>query len=562
MTAVPSDRSGTALGVHPGARVGLGLYVAVLLLINLPAGSIANSTDAVYGTVILDVAENGHWLTPGVAGAPYLMKPPLYFWSAALSVMGLGDGPLGFRFVTALSAWITVMLCAGMAARISRGTAAFLLGGALALASPTFFEYSRRVFMEVPLALFLMAVLYVAVRAVQDNDVRWLVLLGPLTAAAVLTKSYAGGFAATAVVLYLLAAGPRRWLWSKELLLGIAAGGVVLVVWLGTMLSVAPDLFIEQMTAPFRLGSEAQFSWYRTGRFFYLTAPMKVDALVTVTGVLGLLGGGLVALRRPQLRPLWMLALYVVITVLIFSQLTQQRLYYMVPVFPVLGVAAAAAITAWVRDGHLRGALAAGMLLVLPAMDSAAYGPEIVDPNPLDRALGVLARPYLPPGVTVYRYNDFFAITELSMRRRAVQWTPSDVLLHDLSRILVLGDRGIAQDGKPPAVYARYRELRAAQEPFFAVFDEGDLQRFLPGLPGVYAWAAVGPPGFRQFLISDQAPPSALAPLALPDPDPAGVAVAVDWMLKQGLLDEARGLGWVAPLPEQFPRDEPPTGQP
>ena len=95
--------------------------------------------------------------------------------------------------------------------------------------------------------------------------------------------------------------------------------------------------------------------------------------------------------------------------------------------------------------------------------------------------------------------------------------TPSEVLLQDLSRILVLGERGIAVDGKAPALLQRYTAGRSSSTPFFALFDEPDLVHLAPLLPGLEAWAVTGDvPTDRLYLVSSEPRPADLPPVPLP----------------------------------------------
>jgi len=65
--------------------------VAVLALaasiVLLPAGRLPvwDDNEARYMVLARDVLEHGRWLTPELRGAPYVTKPPLFFWSIAVT---------------------------------------------------------------------------------------------------------------------------------------------------------------------------------------------------------------------------------------------------------------------------------------------------------------------------------------------------------------------------------------------------------------------------------------------------------------------------------------------
>ncbi len=539
------------------ARVGLSLLVLAALCAGTFSGTLENGTDAIYAAVARDVAA-GNWLVPEVAGGPYLMKPPLYFWACAISLKLFGaiSEVFALRLPGLLSGWLCVLLVASIAGRLARDPRGWFAGAVLALLSPTFFEYARRVFMEETLALTMLAVLYCALRAKDEDDPRWLWGVGLGSAAAILTKSYGGGFAGFAVLCWLAAVGPRKWLKSLPFLGGIAVGAVLIVGWVLVMLRAAPDEFVRQNLAPFDLGSSAQFSWYRTESFFYFRSPLDGDrlvpgaeglgrllpvlgsALVYLGGWAALIAGSIRAWKKPEERGSWLLLIYVAVGIAVWSSLTQQRLYYLVPFFPAFAAAAAVMLVKLVPGGPpttLALALLGGSIFLV---QQPAFEQRLLDPEPAIAALGDRFADQLPEDAIVYRYNDFFAATELYMERRTVGLTPNEQLLTDFGRILVLGERDIARDGRPGAIYQLYREHRDRGEPFFLVIDEGGLVRLMPGLPGLHPWFAVPDwPSGRLWLTSSEAPVadgSASWGGELPRMHEASYLVAADWLLARG----------------------------
>lgn len=543
-------------------RAAIALLFLVVLCLGTFSGSLENGTDAIYAAVARDVAA-GNWLVPEVAGGPYLMKPPLFFWACAISLKLFGglSEVFALRLPSILSGWLCVLLAASIAGRLSRDARGWFAGAVLVMLSPTFFEYARRVFMEETLALTMLAVLYCGLRAKDDDDPRWLWGVGLGSAAAILTKSYGGGFAGFAVLCWLAAVGPRRWLKSVPFLGGIAVGAVVIVAWVLVMLRAAPDEFVRQNLAPFGLGSSAQFSWYRTESFFYFRAPLDGarlvpgavgldrwlpvlgSALVFVGGWAALIAGSIQGRKDPRQRGYWLLAIYLVVGVAVWSSLTQQRLYYLVPFFPVLAAAAGAMLVRLVPAGPpttLALALLGGSLFLV---QQPAFEQRLLDPEPATAELGTRFADQLPEGAVVYRYNDFFAATEFYMEARAVGLTPNEELLVDFGRILVLGERDIARDGRPGAIYTLYREHVQRGEPFFMVIDEEGLIRLMPGLPELHPWFAVPDwPSGRLWLTSSEPPAADGSPSwggALPRMHEMGYIVAADYWLAQDDPQEA-----------------------
>ena len=516
-----------------------GLGVAVFLLAGTTTGSLLNGTDAIYAIVAQDAA-SGNWLAPEIAGGPYLMKPPLYFWLCALSLKifgGISD-VFALRLPGVISGWFVVFLTAEIAGRIAGSKRAWAAAILLVLLNPIVIEYSRRVFMEETLAATMLLVLYGAIRAKYDDDPRWLWLVGLGTAGAILTKSYGGGFSGLAVLLWLAAFGPRAWLKSRPFILGILVGGLVLAAYVGVMMAVTPEEFLHQNLLPFKLGTEEQFSWYRTGPQFYLTAPMNPEfltypwflhpddpsqdyravglalwvpvlcgGLCFVGGWLALIVGSARSIRTPELTGLALLLFYVLAGYVIWGSLSQQRHYYLVPFLPALAAGAAVMLDRVLPRQRAVSivALAVGLSLV-PFAHPLSFHPLKLDPEPGLARLGEDVRSTLPEEVVVYRFGDLFAGTEYYTGRRSVSLT-SPTFVEEFGRILVVGEREIAILGGPPEVF-RLVEEATEDDPFFMVVSEEELHRVLTPIAGLHRWAEAEDRGSTLLLVSTLPPPN------------------------------------------------------
>jgi 4-amino-4-deoxy-L-arabinose transferase-like glycosyltransferase len=501
-------------------------------------GSLENGTDAIYAIVARDVA-NGNWFAPEIAGGPYLMKPPLYFWLCGISLQVFGgfSDIFALRLPGVVSGWFVVFLTAEIAGRIAGSRRAWALATLLVLLNPIVIEYSRRVFMEETLAATMLLVLYGAVRAKYDDDPRWLWLVGLGTAGAILTKSYGGGFAGLAVLLWFAISGPRVWLKSRPFVLGIAAGSLILFAYVGVMWVVSPEEFLHQNLLPFKLGTEAQFSWYQTGPLFYLTAPFSPEFLTypwflhpsdpsldyTASGIdlwVPVLAGGLIfiggwlalilgtarSVRTPELSGLSLLLIYIVSGYLIWGSLSQQRHYYLVPFLPVLSAGAAVMLDRILPTGRTPSAATLLLLAALvPLAHPLSFHPLKLDPEPGLATLGKEVQAQLPEGATVYRFGDLFAGTEYYTGRRTVSLT-SPGFVEEFGRILVVGERDIAVLGGPNEVFQLVSQ--ASQEsPFFMVISQGELERVLPHIPGLHQWSSAEDRGSTLLLVSTLPPP-------------------------------------------------------
>lgn len=64
--------------------------------------SLLDPDEGLYGSIALEMAEKGDWITPHFNGLRYLEKPPLYFWLTALTIKLFGPSEWAVRLWSAL----------------------------------------------------------------------------------------------------------------------------------------------------------------------------------------------------------------------------------------------------------------------------------------------------------------------------------------------------------------------------------------------------------------------------------------------------------------------------
>lgn len=143
--------------------------------------------------------------------------PPLAKELIALSLATLGDGAVAARLPSAISAWLTGFLVAGivwqLTARTKGGVLAGVGGALLWWVLP--FEPARMATLEAPLCLFVTAATYAWLRARSSHALGWFAAGGALVGLAVATK-LTGALAAVGVVpaLWHVLRGHRD-LWAE-----------------------------------------------------------------------------------------------------------------------------------------------------------------------------------------------------------------------------------------------------------------------------------------------------------------------------------------------------------
>jgi len=186
------------------------------------------------------------------AGLPNAEHPPLGKWLIGLGMTLFGDGPFGWRIMSALFGALTVS--AGvMAARWLLGTrASAVMTGLLLLISPMLFIQARIAMLDIFMMGFLMLAFWVLAAAARTGYAdRWrLALAGALLGLATAAKWTAIPFVAVAIALFALAclrgasaksakSNPAR----PKLVEGVAwLGPFAVLVYLATFL---PYLFLR-----------------------------------------------------------------------------------------------------------------------------------------------------------------------------------------------------------------------------------------------------------------------------------------------------------------------------
>jgi 4-amino-4-deoxy-L-arabinose transferase-like glycosyltransferase len=85
---------------------------------NLGAVGLVGPDEPRYAWIARDMAQTGDWVTPHLYGKPWFEKPPLYYWSAALSFKLFGVSDVTARLPSAVSALLATLAIAWLAWRV------------------------------------------------------------------------------------------------------------------------------------------------------------------------------------------------------------------------------------------------------------------------------------------------------------------------------------------------------------------------------------------------------------------------------------------------------------
>ena len=85
---------------------------------NLGALGLVGPDEPRYAWIARDMQETGDYITPRLYGKPWFEKPPLYYWSAALSFKLFGVSETSARLPSAICALLATLALAWLALRL------------------------------------------------------------------------------------------------------------------------------------------------------------------------------------------------------------------------------------------------------------------------------------------------------------------------------------------------------------------------------------------------------------------------------------------------------------
>jgi len=369
-----------------------------------------NDNDAIYADVIRAVRQ-GHFIALQINGVPFLDKPPLFFWLGAAVTAMFGESAFVLRLPAMVAGVLGVVLVARMARRFTGARAAGFLAASLLLSAPSYFEYARRVYMEVPVAV---AGLYACDLGLRE---RWK-SAGLWAGLAFLLKSVVGllGIAGLVVALLLKRRLPR----------GVfVAAGVALAVsipWHVLAYLHDPAAFLD---FTLRLHFVDQIAnaqpWSTGGPFYYLSAIASHDTLL---GAMMLMGIFVAAQSFRSERPLQLLVMVVavILQILLYSLSATKKPFYVLSAYPFAAILAAWAVHRVFGGQPRRMKLAFGLVA---AAFVATCGPLLYpDVDACEstylRPLAEQAEMLTPPGRPIFGVDVFLAAPQFYSKRPVI----------------------------------------------------------------------------------------------------------------------------------------------
>jgi 4-amino-4-deoxy-L-arabinose transferase-like glycosyltransferase len=417
------------------------LSACALIGLFLWSGSLPPDNDALYADVAREMLRSGDWLNPTVHGVPFLDKPPLFFWLSAITESLLGSSVFALRLPAALCGALGAALVYHAGASKSRFSGA--LSCLLVLSMPLYFEYSRRVYMEVPVAVAVFASLLAFARAGEAlrNDVldkRAFMIAGVLVGVGFMLKSLVGLFGAIGFCAWLVLALRARIL-SRNVLVGgvIALGSALLVAapWHVYQLATQQELFLE-FTWKLHVKDQllAAQPWSTGPAWFYLELMATKAPLLGVCMVagLGFAGWSLFGTRAEpdasgegRLSTLdGLLAVSMITTLALLSASETKKDLYLIPLAPMAATLAGRSAAQLAAGLVRRLVLGAAVLAALPLVVWIDPEGEFMQGAAVEVPAARAVRDHSQADELVHVVDFYFVTFQYYAERRTVsEWT-------------------------------------------------------------------------------------------------------------------------------------------
>jgi 4-amino-4-deoxy-L-arabinose transferase-like glycosyltransferase len=239
----------------------------------LGASSLWDSNEAFYAETPREMIEAGDYINPSFNYQPRFNKPPLCYWIVALFYKIFGASETAERLAIALAAMIMIATAFALGREIFSVEAGLLAAIGLAIA-PRFLMFSRRIMIDVYLAMFMSAALLFFVLA-ENRPARrrlYLALMYVSIGLAVMTKGPVAVFLpAVSFIIYLAINRRLRALREMMLPAGLLIVAAIVLPWYAAVYAQHGWPYIETFILKDNISRFTQPVWGpRRSLFFYL----------------------------------------------------------------------------------------------------------------------------------------------------------------------------------------------------------------------------------------------------------------------------------------------------
>ncbi len=328
-------------------RLALALLVALALtpyFVNLGASSLWDSNEAFYAETPREMIEASDYINPTFNYQPRFNKPPLSYWIVAAFYHLFGVSETTERFAIMIGA-LTMIATAFALGRLMLSIEAGLFAALALGASPRFLMFSRRIMIDVYLAMFMgLALLFFVLAENRPHRRRlYLALMYAAVGFGILTKGpVAVVLPALAFFIYLAVTGDLSRIRRVMLPAGLVIVTAIVLPWYATVYSEHGWLYIKTFLLKDNLSRYTEPVWGpRRSLFFYLPVilgdmfPWSILLPVAVW-----LAARFRLKRREQTvdekRPdtRLLLLIWIAVIVIFFSISSNKEDLYILPIYP------------------------------------------------------------------------------------------------------------------------------------------------------------------------------------------------------------------------------------
>ena len=335
-------------------------FAAAPYVIRLGASSLWDSNEAFYAETPREMIESQDYINPTFNFRPRLNKPPLSYWLVVPFYKALGVSEIAERLPIVFGAMIMIATAYALGRLVFSVEAGLLAAIGLAVA-PRFLMFSRRIMIDVYLAMFMTLALLMFILAERRPDRRrlFLILMYAFIGLGVITKGpIAVALPATALVIYL--AVYRQFNKLRELMLpmGLVIVAAIVLPWYLAIFYQHGWTHIETFILGDNLSRYTEQLWGpRRGFFFYI--PVMIGDLFPWS--LFLIPCLVFAARRvwaqksqpaSHPRPAVLLAIWITVIVVFFSLSRSKEDLYILPIHPASAALVGGALASFIGSAQ------------------------------------------------------------------------------------------------------------------------------------------------------------------------------------------------------------------
>lgn len=354
----------------------LALGLALLLGPPLARRALWEPDEARYAEIPREMVTTGDWVTPRINGVRYFEKPPLFYWTEAVSIRLFGKGEGGVRLPLALFAFLGLASVYAVGRdRFGRRTA--LLAAGVLATSPLYFGLANVVSLDLPVSALLTAGLlsFLNATAKPPGWERRLWLWGFFAAAALatLTKGLIGMVIPGGVILLWILL-TRRW---RALALAFQPSGLLLFLAVAVpwhlLAAAANHDFLRFYFVHEHFERYLTPVHQRTAPFWFF-GPVLLGGMLPWTAFLPQALVSAFRERREGRDEALFLAVWAATVFLFFSLSDSKLIPYILPAVPPLALLASRELArAWETRSLPRGATLSLALLFVPVGAALLY---------------------------------------------------------------------------------------------------------------------------------------------------------------------------------------------